>query len=203
VMIDIGLAAAIVLLLAGPYAVWAAEQRGGLLDGNALTASATGMARAEGLGGLVPFFQDLYWDWTLASYWAFFGWFNLPAPKATYLAFFALTFSGALGWIAGRSREPWDVLRSRALRGYLFGAAGATLLAHLVSNLFVASPQGPILFASAAQIAFLLALGLYRLVGGEGRMLPLTVTVVLALLALDVYCLRGVLVPAYWEAAVN
>jgi hypothetical protein len=76
-------------------------------------------------------------------------------------------------------------------------------LAHFVSNLFVASPQGPILFASAAQIAFLLALGLYRLVGGEGRMLPLTVTVVLALLALDVYCLRGVLVPAYWEAAGN
>ena len=34
-------------------------------------------------------------------------------------------------------------------------------------------------------------------------MLPLAVSVVLALLVLDVYCLRGVLVPAYWEAAAH
>ena len=151
----------------------------------------------------MPFLKDIYWDWTLGSYWADFGWFNLPAPKATYLAFFALTFSGVLGWIAGRSREPWEALRSRALRGYLFGAVGATLLAHFILNLFVVSPQGRILFASAAQIAFLLALGLYRLIGSEQRLLPLAASVVVALLVLDVYCLRGVLVPAYWEVAAH
>jgi hypothetical protein len=32
---------------------------------------------------------------------------------------------------------------------------------------------------------------------GSARLLPLTVAVVLTLLVLDVYCLRGVLVPVY------
>jgi hypothetical protein len=125
------------------------------------------------------------------------------APKATYLAFFALTFTALLGWLAGSAREPWPALRSYALRGYLFGAAGATLAAHLILNLFVVTPQGRILFASAAQIALLLALGLYRLIGSERRMAALVISTVLVLLVLDVYCLRGVLVPAYWEPATN
>ena len=63
------------------------------------------------------------------------------------------------------------------------------------------NPQGRHLFAIAAQIALLLALGLYRLIGSELRMFPLVGSVVIALLVIDVYCLRGVLVPAYWEAA--
>jgi len=201
VMIDGGLAGSLALLLAGPYVAWAAAYRGGPLGVHAVTASAVGMLQVEEYGGLVPFLQDIYWDWTFGSYWAYFGWFTLPAPKATYLAFFALTFSGALGWIAGREREPWPALRTRALRGYLFAAAGATLAAHFVLNLFVVSPQGRILFASAAQISLLLALGLYRLIGSEQRMFPLVGSVVCALLVFDVYCLRGVLVPAYWEAA--
>jgi hypothetical protein len=201
--IDTGLAAAIVLLLAGPYAVWAAEHRGGLLRVDTVTASAGGTLRAADYGGLAPFLKDIYWDWTLESYWARFGWSNVMAPKATYLAFFALTVTAILGWVAGRSREPWEALRSGALRNYLFGAAGATLAAHFVLNLFVVTPQGRILFASAAQIALLFALGLYRLVGSERRMPALAVSTVFALLLLDVYCLRGVLVPAYWEPAAN
>ena len=203
VWIDTGFAAALVLLVVGPYGIWAAEYRGGLLGVNAVTASAAGLPRAEEYGGVVPFLKSIYWDWTLESYWARFGWFNVRVPKATYLAFFALTFSGVLGWIAGRAREPWEALRTRALRGYLFGSAFATLAAHFALNLLIVSPQGRILFSSAAQIAFLLALGLYRLVGSERRLLPLTLSIVLALLALDVYCLRGVLVPAYWDAAAS
>ena len=49
VWIDTGLAAALVLLLAGPYLIWAAEHRGGLLGVNAVVASAVGMVRAERL----------------------------------------------------------------------------------------------------------------------------------------------------------
>jgi hypothetical protein len=152
---------------------------------------------------VLPYLRGAFWHGTLESFWGCFGWFQVRGPKATFLAFFALTFSGALGWIAGRSREPWEALRTRALRGYLFGAAGATFAAHFALNLFVVNPQGRTLFASASQIAFLLALGLYRLIGGQRRMLPLVVTTVLALLALDVYFLRGVLVPAYWEVAAG
>jgi hypothetical protein len=198
VWIDTALAVALAVLLVGPYQLWAAEYRGGPLGIKAFTASTSVMVRAEDYGGLVPFFKDIFWDCTLESYWARFGWFNLMVPKATYLAFFALTFTGVLGWIAGRSREPWDALRSRAVRGYLFGAAAATFAAHVALNVITVSPQGRNLFPAVSQISFLLALGIYRLVGSERRLLPLTVAVVLALLALDVYCLRGVLVPAYW-----
>jgi hypothetical protein len=63
-------------------------------------------------------------------------------------------------------------------------------------NLAISNPQGRLLFPAIAQVAFLLALGLVRLVGSV-RLLPLTITVVLALLVLDVYCLRGVLIPTY------
>jgi len=202
VWIDTGFAASLVLLLAGPYLVWSVAHRGGLFGVNAMLASSVSMMRPDRFGGLWPYFTGLYWDATFESYWARFGWFNVTVPKATYLAFFALTWMGALGWIAGRSRLPSQALRSRALHGYLLAAFGATLAAHVALNFAVVSVQGRQLFASAPQGAFLLALGIYRLVGSERRLLPLAIAIVLALLALDVYCLRGVLVPAYREVAV-
>src|SRR6185503_2980773 len=100
VMIDAGIAAGLVLLLAGPYLVWAAEHRGGPLGVNAVIASSASMMRPDRFGGWWPYFTGLYWDATFESYWARFGWFNLTVPKATYLAFFALSFCGVLGWIA-------------------------------------------------------------------------------------------------------
>ena len=199
VMIDTGIAAA--LVLAGPYVAWAAEHRGGLLGWNATLASTVSLMHAEQFGGRLSFFAGIYWDATFESYWARFGWFNVVVPKATYLAFFALTWTGALGWLAGHSQLPSETLRSRALHRYLFAAFGATVAAHIAWNLVIVNPQGRQLFSSAPQFAFLLALGLYRLIGSERRMLLLAVSTVIALLALDVYCLRGVLVPAYWEAA--
>ena len=203
VWIDTGLAAACVLAVAGPYFVWATEHRGGPFGVNAMFASSVSMMRPERFGGWLPFFKGLYWDATFESYWARFGWFNVVVPKATYLAFFALSWTGVLGWLAGRSKLPSEALRSRALQRYLFASFGATLLAHFALNFVVVSAQGRQLFPSAPQISFLLALGIYRLVGSERRLLPLAVGIVLALLALDVYCLRGVLVPAYWEVAAR
>ncbi len=200
VMFDTGLAAALVLLLAGPYTIWAAQHRGGFLGVDAVVASAVGMLRADHFGGQLPFLKAIYWDWTFESFWARFGWFNVMVPKATYLAFFAITWTGMLGLLVGRSRQPAEALRSRALFAYLLGAFGATLAAHFAMNLLIVNPQGRLLFPSISQFAFLLALGIYRLFGSQRRLLPLTVVVVLTLLVLDVYCLRGVLVPAYWEA---
>jgi hypothetical protein len=127
----------------------------------------------------------------------------VTVPKATYLAFFALSWMGILGWLAGRWREPWEAVRSQALRVYLFGAFATTLAAHVALNFVVVSVQGRQLFAIAPQAAFLLALGIYRLIGSERRLLPITIAIVFALLALDVYCLRGVLVPAYRVATTG
>jgi hypothetical protein len=196
--IDVGISAALVLLLAGPYVLWAAEHRGGLLGVNAVVASAVGMLHAQRLGGQLSYLAGYYWDWTFESFWGRFGWFDLMVPHAVYLAFFALTWTGALGWLAGRgSRVPAEALRSPALRNYLFAGVGATIALHFAMNFAIVNPQGRLLFASLPQIAFLLAIGIARLIGSPTRMLPLCVTVTLVLLVLDVYCLRGVLIPAY------
>ncbi|HKA14308.1 MAG TPA: glycosyltransferase family 39 protein [Myxococcota bacterium] len=197
VSIDAAIAAAIALLLAGPYVVWASEHRGGFLGVNAVVASAVGMVRAEHFGGQLAFLLGIYWDWTLESFWARFGWFNVAVPKATYLAFFALTWTGVLGLIAGRYPLPADALRTRALRAYLLAAFGLTFAGHFAMNLAIVNPQGRLLFPAIAQIAFLLAIGIAQLIGSERRILPITVCVVVALVGLDVYCLRGVLLSAY------
>jgi hypothetical protein len=198
VAIDAALAAALALALAGPYVVWAAAYRGGLLGVNAVVASAVGMLRAERFGGQLAYLAGYYWDYTFDSYWGRFGWFNVMMGHGAYLAFFALTWTGALGWIAGRrSRLPSETLRAPALHRYLFAAFGATLALHFAMNCVIVNPQGRLLFAAIPQASFLLALGIARLIGSQRRMMPITVTVVMALLVLDVYCLRGVLVPAY------
>jgi hypothetical protein len=196
VAIDCAFAAACVLLLAGPYAGWAAEHRGGFLGVNAVAASAVGILHADHFGGQLPFLTRVYWDWTFESFWGRFGWFNVQVPKATYLAFFALTWTGALGLFVGRARLP-EALRSRALHRYLLAAFGATFAGHFALNLAIVNPQGRLLFPSISQIALLLAIGLVRLVGNDRRMLALTASVVLSLVALDVYCVRSVILPAY------
>jgi hypothetical protein len=189
----------IVLALSGPWAVWALKHRGGFLGVNALVASASIMARPEDFGGIGPYLASLYWDRTFESYWARFGWFNVVAPKFVYLAFFAVTWTGLLGFFAGRTQIAPAALRSRPLRHYLVAAIGLTLALHLAMNLAVASPQGRQLFAIAPQVAFALAVGIHRLIGSERRLVWIAVSVAMLLVALDVYCLRGVLVPAYWE----
>jgi hypothetical protein len=197
IAVDAGFAAGCVLALAGPYAVWALEHRGGLLGVNAVVASAVGMTRVERFGGLLPFLTQVYWDSTFESFWARFGWFNVVVPKATYLVFFALTWTAVLGLVAGRARLPAEELHSRALNRYLLAAFGLTLASHFAMNLAIVNPQGRLLFPALSQVAFLLAIGLVRLIGNDRRMLPLTTGVVMLLVAMDVYCLRGVILPAY------
>jgi hypothetical protein len=82
VAIDTALAAACVAVLAGPYAIWALEHRGGFLGVNAVVASAVNMARPDRYGGLISFLTTIYWDSTFESFWARFGWFNVIPPKA-------------------------------------------------------------------------------------------------------------------------
>jgi hypothetical protein len=195
--IDTGVAAALALLLTAPYLIWATGNRGGLLGVDFPGDSPVGMSALQ-FGGSLPYLAVFYWDYTLESFWARFGWFNVTVSRPAQLAFFAITWTGVLGWIAGRrGRLPENGLRSPVLRNYLFAAFGTTLAAHFLVNAAIVNCQGRLLFATVSQIAFLLALGIVRLVGSPQRLLPLTVTVVFALLVLDVYCLRWVLIPAY------
>jgi hypothetical protein len=194
---DAGIAAALALGVAGSYWIWSIERHGLAPSTNAFVASAIGMAGADRIH-MLAYLAVPYWDHTFESFWARFGWFNVTVARPAQLAFFAITWTGLLGWLAGRRRRlPEEALRTPALRNYLFAAVGATLAAHLVVNAVTVNCQGRLLFACIAQIAFLLALGMVRLIGNAERMLSLTLVVVMALLVLDVYCLRGVLVPAY------
>ena len=144
VWIDTGIAAALVLLLAGPYLIWAAEHRGGFLGVNAAVASAVGMVRAEQVRRTAALSRGLLLGLHVR---VVLGALRLVqrdgAAGRPMLAFFAVTWTGVLGWIAGRrARLPADALRSPALRNYLFAAFGATLAAHFAMNLAIVNLPG-------------------------------------------------------------
>jgi hypothetical protein len=191
---DAALAATLLALLAGPYMVWNTAYRGDPLGGDALWLSASGLPRPDRLGGAWAYLTSIYWDWTFESYWARFGWMTVRVPKAVYLAFFALAWTGLLGFVLA------DLPRcARRLRGYVFGAVLATLTAHVWLNLHTVQPQGRHLFAVAPEIAFTLAVGISSL--GDGRAqharLRTVLCVLVPLCGLALYCLFGVIGPAY------
>src|SRR5258706_11097940 len=155
------------------------------------------MPRARAVGGLARLLAKVYWVDTFESYWGRFGWVSVRAPGGVRLAFLALTAAAVLGLFTGRARLSVPSLRSRRVRRYLAATALATIAAHFAMNAFIMSPQGRHLFASAPQIAVLLAIGLFQLVGGERRILPLALGIGALLVAIDVYCLDAVLIPAY------
>jgi hypothetical protein len=196
---DLALALGAVLLLTGPVLLWSAQHRGGFLGLDAAITPALGLVRQAHFAGVLQDLPGSPWESTFEAYWCRFGWFNVAAPELVYLVCFGLTWTGVLGFAAGHRREGARWLHSRALRGYLTAAVAATVFAHLAVDLALESSQAQQLFASAPQLSLLLALGIYRLIGSERRMLPLTMSVAALLIALDVYCLRAVLVPAYLE----
>ena len=143
-----------------------------------------GMMRAEDYGGhRCRSSRSIYWDWTLrVVLGAASAGSTCVVPKATYLAFFALTWTRcASGWIAAAARAARGRRCARARCAATCSRRSAlTFAAHFAMNLVRSSiPQGRLLFASAAQIAFLLALGhRSRLIGSQRRRLPLAVTAV-------------------------
>src|SRR5262249_53342529 len=107
---------------------------------------------------------------------------------------------GVLGGSATSHRPPADPLASRGLRRYLLASVAATGAAHFALNWTVVSAQGRHWFATAPQLALLLALGIDRIAASGRRMRMAALWIAAALVALDVYCLLCVLAPAY-EAA--
>ncbi len=195
--IDLALATGLVLLVAGPYLLWSLEHRETLLGFETVRIAGAGVPTPEEIGGRATWFTHVYWDRTFESYWGSFGWRGVPMPKAFYYAFFAIVWTGILGYFAGRVPEANALLRERALHFYLFMTIAATWATHLAVNLFVPLADGVSLFAVAPHVGLLLALGLGRLLGHGHRTLAMTVAIVAGLVIIDLVVLRSVLIPAY------
>lgn len=198
---DASACAGFALVLAAPYLVWASQHRGDLLGMGAVLQSAEGLPAFDFFGGFWSFFVKTYWDLTFESYWARFGWMLVTAPKAIYLAFFALTFTGLLGFaLTGRRGDPGG-RESAGVRRYLLAVFLASLAAHLWLNLQIPQPQGRHLFPAAPQIACLLAIGLRRVTGAGPERIGVgaAATIVLSLAGLALYCLLFVIAPVYVE----
>jgi hypothetical protein len=191
---DLAIALGVALVVAGPYLFWAAVHRGGPLGLGAVYASASELHVLA--GERLHYLTGPYWLWTFQSYWCRFGWMNVPAPTAIYVALFVLFAAGVLGCAFAGSLRRSDP-PPRSLRLYLFASVAATAAAHLALNTTVVSAQGRQLFGTAPQLALLLALGLDRIAGNARRAFPAALLLATALAAIDVYCLRRVLWAAY------
>jgi hypothetical protein len=108
------------------------------------------------------------WAATLwVSFWARFGWFNLPLPAAAYLLFLpatALAAWGALAALRSRHRPGSATLMVPLL---LLAANLALLLGYMVRVDW--QPQGRLLFPGLGAVAALAAHGAERWVAGRPR----------------------------------
>lgn len=194
---DAALAALLALLMAAPFLAWNARYHGGPLGGPAFARYVEPMPGYEEFGGAWSYFTGTYPVWTFCSFWARFGWMHVHPPGwvlATYLLLSVAGLAGfALAW-RDAGREGW-----RALRCALPAACVLTVLGHAWVNLSLAQAQGRHLLPTAPFFCLLLALGLRRLaaearIDCDGRAAAAGLAG-LALLA--IYCLAGVIMPAY------
>lgn len=104
------------------------------------------------------------WQGLWQSYWAMFGWFNVPAPRGVYTFYAALSLLAAAGlaaWaVVEACRRHWAALGLPAL----LAAQVVLTFASLVRwSLLTYGSQGRLLFPVIASIAVLMAGGLTRL----------------------------------------
>lgn len=197
---DAALAGALALVLVAPHAASNLERFGDPTGLDALWASATGLPRPEDYGGLASYLLKMYWLTTSMSYWCVFGWMDLFAPVGVYFAYFLLMGAGVLGFaLGGKARERSGDAPSRALPLYVVAAPLATFAIHVWLNTKCIQPQGRHLFAAAPHVACLLSMGLAQLTTGRVWRIawPLVWGISAVLLGLAVYCLLGVIAPAY------
>ena len=127
-----------------------------------------------------------------------FGWMNLPLPSWMYFLF-AIGLGLA---IAGIARGIYRGSLPVSLVVALLLTLGAALAVVVHINLRFTQPQGRYLFSALPAGALLAALGFESLPGALGRLLrPLMLGPIL--LALNLYALLGVVVPAYYPPLVQ
>ncbi len=139
-----------------------------------------------------------HWVATLwSSFWARFGWFDLPLPAWAYLAFLPTTAAVALGLsVAWRSAGGGTERERTAARvaALTLGANLAVVLGFMVGVAW--QPQGRLLFPSLAALGLLAAIGARRAcrwLGGErpARLARVAAAgVIAAMLAADLYSLQ-------------
>jgi hypothetical protein len=192
---DAGIAAALGIVLALP-SLWMNWQRfGGALGSSALVQSSDSLEGFDTFGGRRAYFLDVYPYVVFRSYWATFGWLNVFAPDWVYLAFFALCWTGFLGFAIGWRSER-DIGR---LRYFVLATALATFAAHLWLNLHIVAVQGRHLFGAAPALAVLLALGIGQIFHGRGFGVGWRTAWAASagMLALAAFCVGRLLLPVY------
>jgi hypothetical protein len=140
------------------------------------------------------------WDFPLllfASFVGLFGWANVVLPKWIYLLFIAFGLVAAAGVVRG-----WYVraIDRRVLRMLVLLIASALAVVVYI-NLMFTQPQGRYMLPALPAIALVVALGLTHLPGMTGPR-PL-VFAAAALFLFNIWCLAGVIVPAYWPPLVR
>jgi hypothetical protein len=135
------------------------------------------------------------WDFPLllfATFIGLFGWANLVLPKWIYLIFVALGLVAAAGAVRGGYLRAID---GRVLRMLVLLIASALAVVVYI-NLIFTQPQGRYMLPALPAVALFVALGLTHLPGPLGS--RSLVVAAIALLLFNVWCLAGVIVPAYW-----
>jgi hypothetical protein len=135
------------------------------------------------------------WDFPLllfASFIAVFGWANVVLPKWIYLVFVALCLIAVAGVVRGWFLRAID---GRILRMLVLLIASAVAVVVYI-NLMFTQPQGRYMLQALPAVALFVALGLTHLPAPLGS--RSLVAVAVALFSFNVWCLAGVIVPAYW-----
>ena len=137
---------------------------------------------------------------TYQSFWARFGWMNLPVSPGWHVAIYAASLAALVGWVVppGRKMYPRWVVGLMVTAWLLaISVVVATFVRVLLAPGAAMSPQGRYLFAAIVPFAFLF-------VGGWARLLPLrfrpfaSTTVVVSMVWFDAVCLLYYIVPFYY-----
>lgn len=128
------------------------------------------------------------------SYWAVFGWFNVPAPDRLYWLFDAIALGGLGGMavLIARRKLPRPAAESLALAAGVIALIGVALVAWAQ----VRYPQGRLAFPAAPALALLVGAGWTAgLDDRRGRLAAAGLSAALA--AAAVWLLAAVILPAY------
>lgn len=139
-----------------------------------------------------PYFVSSFPLDLFRSFVGLFGWMNLPLPRWLYYAFAFLAAIAVLGFLR-QSRQGRSNLRLTLVL-LTFPLSALAITVYL--NLTFTQPQGRLLFPGLAALALLTSRGLEALPRWGRKM---TYSLLGVLLAVNLYSVVGVIIPAYWR----
>jgi hypothetical protein len=124
-----------------------------------------------------------------------FGWLNVPLPKALTALIASGMLLGVLGLLRLRGQPP----RLRWSVAVLMTVVASTAAAAIKNLMADPQPQGRFLFPALAALSVVVAVG-WRLLLGERRWAPSVAVAGLALLAVNVWVVAGLIPAAYQDS---